>query len=85
MGDKYDLEKLFLERHDYPMWPENKEKLTDQEELTDKKEWNAVPQMQPLEGYEEEVKEGKGLKILTPNKLSTRLPALFAFICAGNK
>ena len=32
--------------------------------------------MPPLEGDEEEVKEGKELKILTPNKLSTRLPVL---------
>ena len=37
-----------------------------------------------LEGDEEEVKEGKGLKILTPNKLLTRLPVLLAQIKAGN-
>ena len=30
--------------------------------------------MPPLEGDEEEVKEGKELKMLTPNKLLTRLP-----------
>ena len=30
--------------------------------------------MPPLEGDKEEVKEGKGLKLLTPNKLLTRLP-----------
>ena len=36
------------------------------------------------EGDEEEVKEGKGLKILTPNKLLTRLPILLAQIKAGN-
>ena len=29
--------------------------------------------MPPLEGEEEELKEGKRLKILTPNKLLTRL------------
>ena len=29
--------------------------------------------MQPLEGDEEEVKEGTGLKIFTPNKLLARL------------
>ena len=33
--------------------------------------------MPPL-GNEEEVKEGKGLKILTPNKLLTRLPVILA-------
>ena len=35
-------------------------------------------------GDEEEVKEVKGLKILTPNKLLTRLPILLARIKAGN-
>ena len=34
--------------------------------------------MSPLEGGGEDVKEGKGLKILTPNKLLTRLPILLA-------
>ena len=45
---------------------------------------NDIPDMPPLEGDEEEVKEGKGLKILTPNKLLTRLPTLLAQIKAGN-
>ena len=37
------------------------------------------------EGKEEEVKEkGKGLKMLTPNKVLTRLPVLLAQIKAGN-
>ena len=40
--------------------------------------------MPPLEGDEEEVKEGKGLKSLTPNKLITRLEILLAQIKAGN-
>ena len=39
--------------------------------------------MSPLEG-DEETKEGKGLKIFTPNKLFTRLPMLLAEIKAGN-
>ena len=43
-----------------------------------------VPPMLPLKSEEEEVKEGKGLKILTPNKLLTRLPVLLAQIKAGN-
>ena len=38
--------------------------------------------MPPLEGDEEEVKEGKELKILTPNKLLTRLPISLAQIKA---
>ena len=40
--------------------------------------------MPPLEGDEEEVKEGKALKVLTLNKLLTRLPILLAQIKAGN-
>ena len=40
--------------------------------------------MPPLEGDEEEVKEGIGLKISTPNKLLNRLPILLAQIKAGN-
>ena len=37
-----------------------------------------------LEGDEEEVREGKGIKILTPSKLLTRLAILLAQIKAGN-
>ena len=40
--------------------------------------------MPPLEGHKEKVIERKGLKILTPNKLLTRLPTLLAQIKAGN-
>ena len=40
--------------------------------------------IRPLDDYEEELKEGKGLKVLTPNKLLTRLPILLAQIKAGN-
>ena len=40
--------------------------------------------MPPLEVDKEEVKEGKGFTILTPNKLLTRLPILLAQIKAGN-
>ena len=37
-----------------------------------------------LQGDENQVKEGKGLKIFTPDKLSTRLPILLAQIKAWN-
>ena len=37
-----------------------------------------------LEGEEEEVKQGKILNFLTPNKLLTRLPVLLAQIKAEN-
>ena len=40
--------------------------------------------MPPLEGDEEEIKKGKGLKILTPNELLTRLSVLLAQMKAGN-
>ena len=43
-----------------------------------------IPDITPLEGDEEEAKEGKGLKIFTSNKLLTRLPILLAQIKAGN-
>ena len=39
--------------------------------------------MPPLEGDEEEVKERKGLKVLTPNNLLTRLLILLAQLKAG--
>ena len=58
------------------MWSKNKES-------TDEEESVYLSDMPPLEG-DEEVKEGKGLKILTPNKLLTRLPILLAQIKAGN-
>ena len=47
------------------------------------KKFTDLPPMSPLEGNEEELKEGKGLKILTPNKLLTRLPLLLVEIKAG--
>ena len=40
--------------------------------------------MLPLESDEEKVKEGKGLKVLTSNKLLTRLSILLAQVKAGN-
>ena len=48
--------------------------LDDEEKLDD---------MPPLEG-DEELKEGKVLKILTPNKLLTGLPILLAQIKVAN-
>ena len=38
--------------------------------------------MPPLKSYKEEVKEGRGLKILTPNKWFNRPPILLAQIKA---
>ena len=50
------------------------EELDDEENLND---------MSPLEG-DEEVKEGKGLNILTPNKVLSRLTILLPQTKAGN-
>ena len=54
------------------MWSENKEEFED---------LSPIP---PLEWDEQEVKLESGLKILTPNKLLTRLPMLIAQRKAGN-
>ena len=43
-----------------------------------------ISNMSPLNGDEENVKEGEGLKILTPNKQLTILPILLTQIKAGN-
>ena len=59
-------------------------KSENEEISTDKEESEDLPPVPPLEGDEEEVKEGKGLKILTGNKLLPRLPVLLAQIKAGN-
>ena len=40
--------------------------------------------MPALEGHEEKIKEGKGVKIVTSNKLLTSLPILLAQIKAEN-
>ena len=58
------------------MWSENKDESTDKWESLD------LSDMPPLEGDKEEVKEGTGLKILTPNKFLTRLQILL--LQAGN-
>ena len=79
LGNKYDPISLFLETYDYDAWFENKEstdirKKRDKEESTDrtrksdKEQYVDLSVMLPLEANEE-VKEGKGLNILTPNKL----------------
>ena len=64
------------------MWFENEES-TDKEDLTDREESVDLSETSPLEG-DDEVEEGKRLKILTPNKLLTILPILLAQIKVGN-
>ena len=69
----YDPANLTLDEYYYS--EQYKEKSVEEKELDD---------LPPLEGAEEEVKERKGLTILTPNKLLTRPPILLARIKAGN-
>ena len=52
--------------------------------IRQKKDDEDLSAMPPLECDEEKVKKGKALKILTPNKLLTRLPILLAQIKAEN-
>ena len=83
LGNKYDPINLFLETYNYHVWFENEESA-DMARKSDKKESVDLCDIPPLEGDEEEVTEGKGLKILTPNKLLTRLLILLAQTKAGN-
>ena len=81
MDNKYEPKNLFLKGYDYSMWSEES---TDKEKLTDKDESTDIPPMPPLDDDKEEVKEEKGLKVLTPNKLLTCFLILLAQIKAGN-
>ena len=79
LDNKYDLVNLFPETQNYDVWFENeeqadttrksdKEESTDTTRKSDKEESVDLSDMPAIEG-DEEVKEGKGLTILTPNKL----------------
>ena len=65
--------------------PEPEESIAERVKLRRQKvDDKDLSDMPSLEGNKEEVKEGKGLKALTPNKLLTRLPILLAQIKAEN-
>ena len=83
MGNKYDPINLFLGTYDYIFCFQNEES-TDTTARKSNEESIDLSDMLPLAGDEEEVKEEKGLKILTPNKLLTRLPMLLAQTKAKN-
>ena len=57
---------------------------SDKEESADKEESLDLSDIPPLEGDKEEIREGKGIKNLTSNKLLAKLPTLLAEIKAGN-
>ena len=65
MIKKIDLlfKDLFLDEYDYSAWSENEKESTNKEESKD------LPLIPTLESDEKEVKEGKALQILTPNRL----------------
>ena len=94
IDNKYDPCKLFLKVYKYDtLYKEDEEKSTLQPEKTipervklrkQKVDDEDLSNMPTLEGNEEEVKEGKGLKIIVQNKLLTRIPILLAQIKAGN-
>ena len=67
---KHNPKELFLETSNYDDW-------SDKEESVD------LSDMPPIE-CDEEVKEVRGLKFVSPNKLLTRLPILLAQIKAEN-
>ena len=54
-----------IKGYDYDRWSTEEES----EDKTIDDEKNKLGNLPPLEGDEEEVKQGKGFKILTPNKL----------------
>ena len=77
MGSKYDPINFFLETYNYHVWFKN-------EKSTDIRTKRTLPPMSALEDDKEEVKEGKRLKILTPNKLLIRLLVLLVQLKAGH-
>ena len=60
---KDDLKDLFRDEYYYSAWSKNEEESTDKEESED------LPLIPTLESDGKEVKEGKALQILTPNRL----------------
>ena len=80
LNQKFKPINLKLKGYDYNGWF-TEEELDDKRLEGDEEELDYLP---PQEDDEEKVKEQKGTKTLTSNKLSTRLPILLAQIKAGN-
>ena len=81
---------MFLFDYNYRNWDEKEEELADtipkksaDLPLVEEKHVTTPP-MSQLEGDREEVKEGITIKLLTLNKLLSRLPILLAQIKAKN-
>ena len=78
------LESLKLKRIEKIKTEEPKETIAEKFPLeSDDEELEDILNIPPLES-DEEVKEGKGLKILTPNELLSRLPIFLVQIKAGS-
>ena len=78
-----------LHTFDYSIWFEKKKKKKKElDGITPKSDEKEKPadssSMPPLKSDQGEIKEGKGLKILTPNKLYTRLQVLLSQMLSGN-
>ena len=71
MNSKYNPIKSTLDTYNYKRWFKESNGSTLK---GDEEEWD---HLLPKEA-DKEVKEGKGIKILTPSKLLTRLPVLLA-------
>ena len=71
LGNIYEIDETINKKS--TLWLEGEESTEESVDLSD---------MPALKG--DEVKKGKGLRILPPNKLLTRLPVLLAQIKAGN-
>ena len=95
LRDNFGPKNVILKGYDYNLQSENKEEFThkeeskekessDKEESADKEESLDLSDIPPLEGDEEEIREGKGIKNLTSNKILTKLPTLLVEIKAGN-
>ena len=94
LSNKYDPKNLLLQTYNYDEWFENKT-LADTAKGGETESADLPPMPQLVGGGKtfvdiktiarvEKVKERKGLKIVTLNKLLTRLPVLLAQIKAGN-
>ena len=84
---KWHLEKTIAERVKLRRQKSDDKDFTDTSSLEgddNSDKFIDIPDTPPLDRDEEEVKEGKGLKILTPNKLLTRLPIWLAQLKAEN-
>ena len=83
LGSKCDPIDLSCERYNYHIWIENKKLANTTSRNSDKEESVDLSEMPPLERITG-VKEGQVIKLLTLNKLLTRLSILDLQIKAGN-